>query len=407
MSDPHLPSPPPSPPSPPLLTTQPPPAPVPPVAPAPAAPTPPAPPQRPASPALPVVPLSWRHYVWVIGAVVVFVLLLQGLGPILTPFFAGAILAYLGSPLVEGLSKKGVSRTLGTLAVIVLLLAAISVLLLVLIPLIRSEASVIAKRVPELFDHFTTTLLPTIESWLGITLSLDMNALRTLLADNLDSAQAVSLHVLTGVKSGGQLLLSIIINIVLIPVVMFYLLRDWNILLRGIDDLVPRRWHGKTTEIAGQIDAVLAEFVRGQCLVMLALCVYYVTALWAVGLEFALPIGLLTGLLVFIPYVGYGIGLTLAVVAALLQWSGWPPFLAVLAVYGVGQLLESYVLTPRLVGDRIGLHPLTIIFVLLAFGQLFGFVGVLLALPMSAAMLVALRHLRAAYKQSPLYQEKI
>ncbi|MDR0250962.1 MAG: AI-2E family transporter [Burkholderiales bacterium] len=399
MSDPHLPPQPPSPPSAPASSAATTPAAALAVSatPSPAAP---APPQRPAR-------LSWRHYVWVIGAVVVFALLLQGLGPILTPFFAGAILAYLGSPLVGWLSKKGVSRTLGTLVVIALLLTAVSVLLLVLIPLIRSEASVIAKRIPELFDHFSTTLLPTIESWLGITLSLDMNALRTWLADNLDSAQAVSLHILTGVKSGGQVLLSLIINIVLIPVVMFYLLRDWNVLLCGIDDLVPRRWHGKTTEIAGQIDAVLAEFVRGQSLVMLVLCVYYVTALWLVGLEFALPIGLLTGLLIFIPYVGYSIGLTLAVIAALLQWSGWPPFIAVLAVYGVGQLLESYLLTPRLVGDRIGLHPLTIIFVLLAFGQLFGFVGVLLALPVSAAILVALRHLRAAYKQSPLYQEKI
>ncbi|MDR2174250.1 MAG: AI-2E family transporter [Burkholderiales bacterium] len=390
---------------------QPPSSPASPPAPAPAhsaasAPVAPASSASPQRPARPIVPLSWHHYVWVIGAVVVFVLLLQGLGTILTPFFAAAILAYLGSPLVEWLSKKGLSRTLGTLAVIALLLTALSVLLLVLIPLIRSEGAVIAKRVPELFDHFSATLLPTIESWLGITLSLDMNALRTLLAENLDSAQAVSLHILTGVKSGGQVLLSIIINIVLIPVVMFYLLRDWNVLLRGIDDLVPRRWHGKTTEIAGQIDAVLAEFVRGQFLVMLVLCVYYVTALWVVGLEFALPIGLLTGLLVFVPYVGFGIGLTLAVVAALLQWSGWPPFVAVLAVYGVGQLLESYILTPRLVGDRIGLHPLTVIFVLLAFGQLFGFVGVLLALPMSAAILVALRHLRTAYKQSPLYQEK-
>ncbi|MDR0249700.1 MAG: AI-2E family transporter, partial [Burkholderiales bacterium] len=288
------------------------------------------------------------------------------------------------------------------------LLTAVSVLLLVLIPLIRSEASLIAKRIPELFDHFSTILLPKIELWLGIPLSLDTNALRTLLTDNLDSAQALSLHILTGVKSGGQLLLSLIINIVLIPVVMFYLLRDWNALLRGVDDLVPRRWHGKTSEIARQIDAVLAEFVRGQFLVMMVLVVYYVTALWAVGLKHALPIGLLTGLLVFIPYVGFGIGLALAVIVALLQWGGGPPFMliAVLAVYGIGQLLESYLLTPRLVGDRIGLHPLTIIFVLLAFGQLFGFVGVLLALPISAAILVALRHLRTAYKQSPLYQEK-
>ncbi|MCL2309619.1 MAG: AI-2E family transporter [Proteobacteria bacterium] len=353
------------------------------------------------------VPLSWRHYVWVIGAIAVFVLLLQGLGPILTPFFAGAILAYLGSPVVRWLSKKGVSRTVGTLIVIALLMAAVSVLLLVLTPLVHSEASLIASRVPELFDRFSTTLLPKIESWLGVSLSFDMSALRTLLADNLDSAQAVSLHILSGVKTGGQALLSLVINVVLIPVVMFYLLRDWDLLLRGIDDLVPRRWHGKTTEIAGQIDAVLAEFIHGQFLVMLVLGAYYVIALWVVGLEFALPIGLLTGLLVFIPYVGYGIGLTLAVVAALLQWSGWPSFVAVLVVYGIGQLLENYVLVPYLVGDRIGLHPLTVIFVLLAFGQLFGFVGVLLALPVSAAILIALRHLRVAYQQSPLYQEKL
>lgn len=381
---------------------QPPSAPVSSAAPAPVAPAPP----LPQPPARPATPLSWRHYAWVAVAVAVFVLLLQGLGSILTPFFAGAILAYLGSPLVEGLSKKGVSRTLGTLIVMALLLAAMSILLFVLIPLIHSEATLIAKRVPELFDHFSTTLLPKIESWLGVSLSLDMHSLRTLIADNLDSAQAVSLHVLTGVKAGGQVLLSLVINIVLIPVVMFYVLRDWNLFLRGIDNLVPRRWHGKTTEIAGQIDAVLAEFIRGQFLVMLALGVYYVVALWAVGLELALPIGLLTGLLVFIPYVGFGIGLTLAVIAALLQWSGWPFFAAVLVVYGIGQLLENYVLMPYLVGDRIGLHPLTVIFVLLAFGQLFGFVGVLLALPVSAAILVALRHLRAAYMQSSLYQEK-
>jgi predicted PurR-regulated permease PerM len=125
----------------------------------------------------------------------------------------------------------------------------------------------------------------------------------------------------------------------------------------------------------------------------------------AVGLDFALPVGVLTGLLVFIPYVGFGLGFVLGVLAALLQWSGWPGFVAVLAVYGVGQLIENYLLIPYLVGDRIGLHPLAVIFALLAFGQLFGFVGVLLALPVSAAMLVGLRRLRAAYIASPIYRE--
>ncbi|MDR1529047.1 MAG: AI-2E family transporter [Burkholderiales bacterium] len=352
-------------------------------------------------------PISWKHYLWTIGIALLFAAALVSLGPILTPFFAGAILAYLGSPLVEWLSRHKISRTLGTLAVIALLLLVIFILLFVLIPLIQSEAKTIAQRLPEFIDRFSETLLPKIEAWLGVPLSLDMNALRTLATDNLNSLQSVSLSVLSGVKSGGQALLAIVVNLVLIPVVMFYLLRDWNSLVNNIDTLVPRRWHDKTREIIKQIDGVLAEFVRGQALVVVALIIYYVVALWLVGLEFALPIGLLTGLLAFIPYVGFGIGLSLAIIAALLQWSGLPFFFGVLAVYGVGQLLENYVLVPYLVGDRIGLHPLAVIFALLAFGQLFGFVGVLLALPMSAALLVTLRHLRHAYFESPIYRDAI
>jgi len=156
--------------------------------------------------------------------------------------------------------------------------------------------------------------------------------------------------------------------------------------------------------IATDIDVVLAEFLRGQLLVMLVLAAYYVVGLTIAGLDRAFAIGILTGLLVFIPYVGFGLGLVLGVVAAVLQWAGWPGFFAVLAVYAIGQLLESYVLVPWLVGNRIGLHPLAVIFALLAFGQLFGFAGVLLALPVSAALLVGLRHLRAAYVVSPVYR---
>jgi predicted PurR-regulated permease PerM len=188
-------------------------------------------------------------------------------------------------------------------------------------------------------------------------------------------------------------------------VVMFYLLRDWPLLAARIDDLVPRRWQPKVRQISAEIDTVLAEFLRGQLLVMVVLAVYYSIALSIVGLERGIAIGVLTGLLVFIPYVGFGLGLVLGVAAALLQWHGVPGFLAVLGVYGAGQLLENYVLVPSLVGDRIGLHPLAVIFALLAFGQLFGFAGVLLALPVSAAMLVGLRHLRAAYVVSPVYRE--
>ena len=200
------------------------------------------------------------------------------------------------------------------------------------------------------------------------------------------------------------MLLAIFINLALIPVVMFYLLRDWDLLVEKIGELMPRRWFAKVRTIAIEIDDILAEFVRGQLWVMGVLATYYAIALSLAGLQFALPIGILTGLLVFVPYVGFGLGLVLGVVAALLQFTGWPGFIAVLAVYGIGQLLEGYVLVPWLVGDRIGLHPLAVIFALLAFGHVFGFAGVLFALPASAALLVGLRHLRDLYHESELYR---
>jgi predicted PurR-regulated permease PerM len=210
---------------------------------------------------------------------------------------------------------------------------------------------------------------------------------------------------LAGVRTGSRIVLALLVNIALIPVVMFYLLRDWPLFVTRIDELVPRRWQPRTRKMAREIDDVLAEFLRGQLMVMAVLAVYYAIALSVVGLDRAVAIGVLTGLLVFIPYVGFGLGLVLGVLAALLQWHGWPGFLAVLGVYAAGQLLENYVLVPYLVGDRIGLHPIAVIFALLAFGQLFGFAGVLLALPISAALLVGLRHVRAAYVVSPVYRD--
>src|SRR5436853_55721 len=235
-------------------------------------------------------------------------------------------------------------------------------------------------------------------------LHFDLDSIKQLIADNLDGAQAVSLKVLTGLKAGGMLLVGILINLVLIPVVMFYLLRDWSRIVLRLDELTPRRWLAKVRTMAIEIDNVLGEFLRGQLSVMGVLAIYYAVGLTLAGLQFALPIGILTGLLVFIPYVGFGLGLLLGVLAALLQWHGWPGFGAVCVVSGLGQLLENYVLVPFLVGDRIGLHTLAVIFSLLAFGELFGFAGVLLALPVSAALLVGLRHLRTTYIDSDLYR---
>jgi predicted PurR-regulated permease PerM len=278
------------------------------------------------------------------------------------------------------------------------------VLFLILIPLVQAEVALAIKRFPTLLADLTSRLLPWIERTFGIVVAFDLETLKTLIAENMDDARDLSLRVLSGVKTGGLILVSLLVNVALIPVVMFYLLRDWNMIVERLDTLVPRDWNAKVRTIASDIDMVLAEFLRGQLLVMLVLAAYYAIGLSIAGLDKAYAIGILTGILVFIPYVGFGLGLVLGVVAALLQWNGWPGFVAVLAVYGIGQLLESYVLVPWLVGDRIGLHPLAVIFALLAFGQLFGFAGVLLALPVSAALLVGLRHLRAAYVESPIYR---
>jgi predicted PurR-regulated permease PerM len=359
-------------------------------------------PQVPAS--APVRAIRLPQYLWVAGTVLAIAALLRWLGPILTPFFIGAILAYLGSPAVTWGQRHRVPRTVGTLLLMALLLVLLLGLVLVLSPLVQSEFMQLSKRLPELAALLYAQIAPVLKEKFGIELQLDLPAIRRLVAENVAGVHDVSFKLLAGIRAGGTLLLGIVINLVLIPVVMFYLLRDWDILVQKVGELMPRRWFAKVRAIAIEIDDILAEFLRGQLWVMGVLATYYAIGLSLVGLQFALPIGILTGLLVFVPYVGFGLGLVLGVIAALLQFTGWPGFLAVLAVYGIGQLLEGYVLIPWLVGDRIGLHPLAVIFALLAFGQVFGFAGVLFALPASAALLVGLRHLSDLYHDSELYR---
>ena len=350
-------------------------------------------------------PLTWRNYLWLIGAALLIVAGLHWLGPVLTPFLVGAILAYLGTPLVDRMARRGVPRSLGTLAVVLAFVLALFALFIVLVPLVQAEVSLAAQRLPDLLAQLQGRVTPWLAERFGVELTLDFDTLRDFIAENAQGAQELSLKLLSGVRTGSRIVLALLVNIALIPVVMFYLLRDWPIFIGKIDDLVPLRWKARTRQMAREVDDVLAEFLRGQLMVMTVLALYYAIALTAVGLDRAVAIGVVTGLLVFIPYVGFGLGLVLGVLAALLQWHGWPGFVAVLAVYAAGQLLENYVLVPYLVGDRIGLHPLAVIFALLAFGQLFGFAGVLLALPISAALLVGLRHVRAAYVVSPVYRD--
>ncbi|HEX6945665.1 MAG TPA: AI-2E family transporter [Casimicrobiaceae bacterium] len=348
-------------------------------------------------------PIAPKQWLWVAAFVLVLVLALRTLGPVFTPFIIGAILAYLGTPLVDALERRGVHRGIGTTIAVLVFGLMLVALFLVLVPLVQAEIALGVRRLPALFDQAVGRLVPWVQENFGVTVALDLATIRGMIDENMEQVRALGIKMLSHVRSGGAIVLAILVNLALIPVVMFYVLRDWKLILGRFDELIPRRWEDEVRLLARQIDDVLAEFLHGQLLVMLVLAAYYALALWAVGLQHAFAIGILTGLLVFIPYVGYGLGLVLGVAAALLQWSGLPFFLAVLAVYLVGQLLENYVLVPWLVGDRIGLHPLAVIFALLAGGQLFGFAGVLLALPVSAALLVGLRHLRKVYVASSLY----
>jgi len=191
----------------------------------------------------------------------------------------------------------------------------------------------------------------------------------------------------------------------LIPIVLFYLLRDWDILVGQVDNMIPRRYYTTVSQIKHEIDAVLSEFLRGQLTVMIMMAAFYVVGLWAVGLKFALPVGLITGLLVFVPYLGVGLGMLLGTIAAVLQFGTVTGVALVWTVFALGQLIESFFVTPKFVGERIGLHPVAVIFALLAFAQVFGFFGILLALPASAAILVGLRHLQARYRSSEVYKK--
>ncbi|HWU85139.1 MAG TPA: AI-2E family transporter [Rhodocyclaceae bacterium] len=330
--------------------------------------------------------------------------LLYLLSPILTPFLLAGILAYICNPLVERLVAWRTPRVVAVLGVVVAIGLILASLLLILIPLVQDEGALLAERTPDALAALNEQLLPWLQSHFGIRLHLDADSLQKLLKDNAAGLQNLGTHLLTSLKVGGLALIGVVTTLLLTPVVLFYLLHDWDTLVARVDGAIPRPWHARSTRLLRDIDAVLSEFLRGQLLVMLALAAYYSIALGLAGIPSAVSLGVLSGLLVFIPYLGFGLGFGLSLIVAALQLQGFAPVGAVLIVYGFGQVLESFLLTPYLVGDRIGLHPLAVLFALMAFGQLFGFVGVLIALPASAALLVGLREVRSLYLASHLYR---
>jgi predicted PurR-regulated permease PerM len=337
-----------------------------------------------------------------------FFLLLVTLGPVLTPFLAAAVIAYALNPGVDRLDRLrwrrvGMPRALSVVIVVVLFFAAIAALVLIVVPVLQKEVPMLQAQIPAFLAKLNDALAPKLQE-MGLRVRLDSDGIRKIVNQQMStSGDEIWSAVLASAKVGGTAVLGWIATVVLIPVVLFYLLLDWHQMLARIAAAVPRRWIARTMAMAEEVDTLLAQYLRGQLLVMLVLAVYYSAGLAIAGFDVALPVGIITGLLVFIPYLGFGLGLILALISAVLQFSDWSGLVAVAIIYGCGQVIEGFFLTPRLVGERIGLNPLAVIFALLAFGQLFGFVGVLLALPASAVLMVAFKHLRRHYLSSSFY----
>ena len=344
-----------------------------------------------------------------IAAFLVFSLWL--LGAVLTPFVVAAVFAYALTPLVDRLDRKRggkLPRMLAVLLVQFLLFIVLLGVALLIVPILAKELPLMREQVPVLFDRFNVAIKPLLERF-GVSLSLDVANIKAFVLKYLNANfEDAFAQMMASLKLGGSVAFAIIGNAVLIPVALFYLLMDWDRFIASVQQLVPPRVRGSFDSFTNEADLVLGQYLRGQLLVMLILAAFYSIGLALFGLDLALPIGVFTGLAVFVPYLGFGLGLIMATLAGVLEFAAdagpAKAILMVAVVYGLGQMIESLYLTPKLLGERIGLHPLAVIFALLAFGQLLGFVGVLIALPASAVLLVAIRRAWKTYLASDLYQ---
>jgi len=345
------------------------------------------------------------HAAWLAITAVLFGLL-WWLAPVLTPFLVAAAMAYILSPLVAVLHQKTgafLPKFVGVLLVEILFFVVLLALVGLVLPLFFKEAGRIQAQLPTLLALLQTEIAPLLAKF-GVEVNFDQPSIKAFFSSYLSTMWESGMSAMfTSLQIGGSVALALIGNLVLIPVALFYFLMDGHHVLSLVRDWIPLQAKATVGGFIDEADAVLGEYFRGQLMVMLILSVYYVAALSVFGLSVAWPIGIFTGLAVFVPYVGFGVGLLLAALSGFLEMAPMQAGIMLVVVFGLGQLFESFVLTPRLIGERIGLHPLAVIFALLAFGQLLGFVGILIALPASAVLLVALRRLRSRYFASRLY----
>ncbi|MCM5703697.1 AI-2E family transporter [Larsenimonas salina] len=346
--------------------------------------------------------MSMRFW-WGIGGALAGLWLFSHLTPILMPFFVGTILAYLGDPLADRLEARGLSRRLAVTVVFSLLSITVIGLTIIVLPVLWRQLIQFVEALPAILNWVQQVVMPTIQSWTGSDFSADFDQLRNIVTGHWKETGSIATQFLTQLSRSGLALAFLIGNLAIIPVVTFYLLLDWDRMKAKIKDAIPRDWVSTVTRLARECDEVLGAFMRGQLLVMLGLGIVYAIGLTLLGVKFGFLIGIIAGMASIVPYLGVIVGVAIAELVAFFQFQDWLPLLGVGGVFVVGQLLEGMVFQPLLLGDRIGLHPVVVIFAVMAGGQLFGFVGVLLALPVAAVLMVVLRYLFTQYKESPMY----
>ncbi|HEX7342282.1 MAG TPA: AI-2E family transporter [Rhodanobacteraceae bacterium] len=351
-------------------------------------------------------PETSRRWQWlIIATVVAFVIWL--LSPVLMPFVLAGMLAYLCDPLADRLERWHLNRTLAASIVFAIMVLVVVGIALLLVPLIQRQVVHLIESLPSYATWIKQVAMP----WLQIHLhlkpgSFNSEKVMAALQGHIGSVSSIVASTLARVSKSGFGIAMWLTNLVLIPVVTFYLLRDWDRLVAHLDGLLPRRQRPTIVRLARESNQVLGAFVRGQLLVMVALGIIYGVGLTLIGLKVGPLIGMVAGLLSFVPYLGFITGLVAALIAVMVQYGDWLHLGLLAIVFAIGQMMEGYVLVPKLVGDKIGLHPVAVIFAVLAGGHLFGFLGVLLALPAAAVIMVLLRYGYERYQGSDLYADQ-
>jgi predicted PurR-regulated permease PerM len=345
------------------------------------------------------LPVRQQVTYWGIATVALLVVLYV-MGDVILPFIVGGAVAYFLDPVADRLERMGLGRALATVLIFIVLILVVVLASLIVIPTLIQQATDLVQSAPRIVEQLRTFLAERFPS-----VMVEDSALRNSLVSIGDTIQSRGAELLQGVLSSAAGVVNILVFLVVVPVVAFYLLLDWDRMIERIDDLLPRDHAPIIRDLAGQIDRTLASFVRGQGTVCLILGTFYAVALMVIGLQFGLVVGLVAGLLTFIPYVGALVGGLLSIGLALFQfWGEWWAIIAVAAVFQAGQLVEGNILTPKLVGSSVGLHPVWLIFALSAFGAMFGFVGMLVAVPVAAVIGVLVRYALERYREGLLYR---